>query len=67
MYYQFLFSQTTHISCLLSFSFIKSDGINLFLYHRFEGTPTGDIQAILGKPATRFGDFVRDNLKPVLA
>ena len=31
------------------------------------GTDTGDIQKITGAPATRFGDFVRDNLKPMLA
>jgi len=32
-----------------------------------DGEPLGDIQAITGAPATRFGDFVRDNLKPMLA
>jgi len=32
-----------------------------------DGIGTGDIQAITGSPAIRFGDFVRDNLKPMLA
>jgi hypothetical protein len=31
-----------------------------------DDVPTGDIQAITGKPATRFGDFVRDFIKPML-
>eukprot|EP00042_Codosiga_hollandica_P040841 m.357095 g.357095 ORF g.357095 m.357095 type:complete len:310 (-) comp55965_c0_seq1:296-1225(-) len=33
----------------------------------FDFPPTGDIEAITGAPATRFGDFVRDNIKPMLS
>ncbi len=41
--------------------------MDAFVIPSADGLANGDIQAITGVPAIRFGDFVRDNLKPMLA